>query len=42
MAEEQQIDLPQKQETWAAFTRLVQWTCGLCVVGLVLMATFLL
>jgi hypothetical protein len=42
MAEEQQIDLPQKQQTWAGFTRLVQWTCGLGVVGLGLMAIFLL
>lgn len=42
MADEQQIDLPQKQQTWASFTRLVQWSCGLSVVTLGLMAIFLL
>ena len=42
MAKEQQIDLPQKQQTWAGFTRLVQWACGLSVVTLALMAIFLL
>jgi hypothetical protein len=42
MADEQQIDLPQKEQTWAGFTRLVQWACGLCVAALVLMAIFLL
>ena len=42
MADEQQIDLHQKQQTWAGFTRLVQWSCGLSVVTLGLMAIFLL
>lgn len=42
MAETEQIDLPQKQETWANFIRLTQWVTGLCVVTLVLMAIFLL
>jgi hypothetical protein len=42
MADEQQIDLPQKQQSWAGFTRLVQWTSGLCVLILVLLAIFLL
>jgi hypothetical protein len=42
MAEEQQIDLPEKQQTWAVFTRLAQWACGLSVVTLALMAIFLL
>jgi len=42
MAENEQVDLPQKQDTWAGFTRLVQWVTGLCVVTLVLLAIFLL
>ena len=42
MAENQQIDLPQKQQTWAGFARLVQWVSGLTIVTLGLMAIFLL
>lgn len=42
MADEQQIDLPQKQQAWAAFTRIAQWACGLSILTLALMAIFLL
>ncbi len=42
MAENEQIDLPQKQQTWAGFTRLVKWVSGLTIVTLGLMAIFLL
>ncbi|MDA0367153.1 MAG: aa3-type cytochrome c oxidase subunit IV [Proteobacteria bacterium] len=42
MAENEQIDLPQKQQMWAGFTRLVQWVGGLTILILVLMAIFLL
>ncbi len=42
MAETEQVDLPQKQETWGNFVRLTQWVTGLCALLMVLLAIFLL
>lgn len=42
MAENDQIDFPQKQEAWANFVRLSQWITGLSALTLILLALFLL
>ncbi|MBM3505107.1 MAG: aa3-type cytochrome c oxidase subunit IV [Alphaproteobacteria bacterium] len=42
MAQDQQIDLPHKQQTYDGFIQLTKWGIGLCVVTLVLLAIVLL
>ncbi|MSO65771.1 MAG: aa3-type cytochrome c oxidase subunit IV [Alphaproteobacteria bacterium] len=42
MAQQQNLDLPHKQQAFATFVKLTQWTIGICIGALVLMAIFLL
>ena len=40
MAQEHNLDLPHKQQTFHGFVRLAQWVIAVCAVVIVLLAIF--